>query len=102
MTVTHVVTFTWTDETTDDDVADILATLQEWIGRGGVEGLVSWTAGPDLGLAETNADFGVSATFTDRAAYERYRDDPEHRRIIGELIAPRIAARSGLQFEHAG
>ena len=102
MAVTHVVTFTWTDETTEADVAGMLASLQAWIDRGeGLEGLLSWKAGPDLALAEGNADFGVSATFTDRAAYERYRDAEEHRRIIAEQIVPHVAVRSGLQFEHS-
>jgi hypothetical protein len=42
----------------------------------------------------------VSATFADQEAYERYRDHPEHRAIISEHIAPRVAVRSGLQFAH--
>ena len=101
MALTHVVAFTWTDETTDADVTGMLTSLRAWIGRGAeLEGLVSWKAGPDLALAEGNAHFGVSATFTDQAAYERYRDAPEHRRIITEQIAPHIAHRAGLQFEH--
>ena len=48
----------------------------------------------------TFADYGVSATFSDRTAYERYRDHPEHRRIVTEMVAPYLAARSGVQFEH--
>ena len=101
MAVTHVVAFTWTAGTTEADAAGMLTALRAWIDRGeGLEGLLAWQAGPDLALAEGNADFGVSATFADRAAYERYRDAPEHRRIITEQIAPHIAHRAGLQFEH--
>jgi hypothetical protein len=101
MAVTHVVTFTWTDDTTPEIVEDIRTRLQSWIDRGeGLDGLVAWQAGSDLGLAAGNAAFAVSATFADQEAYERYRDHPEHRAIISEHIAPRIATRSGVQFAH--
>jgi hypothetical protein len=101
MAVTHVVTFTWTEDTTPEAVADIHARLQAWVDRGeGLEGLESWQAGTDLGLAAGNAAYGVSATFVDQEAYERYRDHPEHRAIIDEHIKPRVAVRSGLQFVH--
>lgn len=101
MAVTHVVAFTWVEGMEEERVATITATLQAFIDRGeGLDGLAGWHAGPDLALAGNNADFGVSATFADRAAYERYRDHPEHRRIITEMIAPYVAARSAVQFEH--
>jgi hypothetical protein len=101
MPVTHVVTFTWVEGTTPETVENIRARLQEWIDRGeGLEGLVAWHGGADLGLAVGNAAFGVSATCVDQAAYERYRDNPEHRAIISEHIAPHIAARTAVQFAH--
>ena len=101
MAVTHVVSFSWVEGTTPETVQGIQGALQGWIDRKeGLDGLVSWIGGPDLGLAEGNAHFAVSATFTDQTAYERYRDHPEHRRIITEQIAPLIASRSAVQFSH--
>ena len=101
MAVTHVVTFTWADGTTPETVEDIRTRLQGWVDRGeGLEGLVTWYAGSDLGLVAGNAAFAVSATFADQEAYERYRDHPEHRAIIAEHISPRVAARSAVQFAH--
>jgi hypothetical protein len=101
MAVTHVVTFSWVEGTSAATVEGILANLQEWIDRKeGLEGLTSWQAGPDLGVNEGNASFAVSASFTDRDAYLRYRDHPEHKKIIAEQIAPLIATRSAVQFEH--
>ena len=101
MAVTHVVVFTWTEDTDPDTVSAIQASLQDLVDRGeGLDGLVSWRAGRDLGLVEGNADWAVVATFTDVAAYERYRDHPEHRRIVTESIRPHLAQRAGLQFEH--
>jgi Stress responsive A/B Barrel Domain len=102
MAVTHVVTFTWIDGTTPETVENIRARLQEWIDRGeDLEGLVAWHGGADLGLAAGNAAFGVAATCADQAAYERYRDNPEHRAIISEHIAPHVASRSAVQFAHS-
>ncbi|NMO92940.1 Dabb family protein [Actinomycetospora sp. TBRC 11914] len=100
MAVTHVVTFSWVEGTAPETVEDIRTRLQTWIDKGELEGLVAWQAGTDLGLADGNAAFAVSATFTDQDAYERYRDDPEHRSIIAEHIAPRIATRTAVQFAH--
>jgi hypothetical protein len=101
MAVTHVVTFSWVEGTSAETVGSILANLQEWIDRKeGLEGLTAWQAGPDIGVNEGNASFAVSASFTDRDAYLRYRDHPEHKRIIAEQIAPLIATRSAVQFEH--
>lgn len=101
MAVTHVVSFSWVEGTTPETVQSIQDALQGWIdAEEGLDGLVSWIAGPDLGLATGNADFAVSATFADQPAYERYRDHPEHRRIITEQIAPLIASRSAVQFSH--
>ncbi len=101
MAVTHVVTFSWLEGTTSETVEDIRTRLQSWIDRGeGLEGLLGWHAGSGLGLAAGNAAFGVSATFTDQDAYERYRDHPEHRAIISEHVTPRVATRSAVQFAH--
>ena len=99
MTFTHVVTFTWTEGTDAEVVDGILSALRGFVEGASLEGLRSWDAGRDAGLAPTNADFAVAATFTDRDAYMAYRDHPEHRRILDEQIVPRVASRAAVQFE---
>ena len=42
------------------------------------------------------------AEFDDRAGWEAYRDDPEHRRIVDERITPHLRSRSATQFEGTG
>ena len=44
-------------------------------------------------------DFAVVADFDDVAGYVTYRDDPEHQRIIAELIRPHLASRVAAQYE---
>jgi heme-degrading monooxygenase HmoA len=99
MTITHVVTFGWTEDTSTENVEEIATALRGFIAGADLPGLQSWTGGRDAGFAENNADFAVVAVFDDTEAYTAYRDHPEHRRIIVEQIAPRLAARSVVQFE---
>jgi hypothetical protein len=55
--------------------------------------------GPDLGDSEGNLDFGVVADFDDVDAFHRYRDHPEHQRVLVELIRPVLASRAAVQIE---
>ena len=55
--------------------------------------------GTDLGLAEENAHFAIVADFDDFDGYTVYRDDPEHQRMIAELIRPFLASRTAAQYE---
>lgn len=98
MSITHVVTFTWTEGTDADTVTEIAAVLRAFVDAAGLTGLRSWTCGSDAGLTENNADFAVVAVFDDEDGYRAYRDHPEHRRIIAERIAPLIGSRSAVQF----
>jgi hypothetical protein len=63
-----------------------------------VPSLRSYLLGPDLGVNAGNYDFGVVAAFDDMDGYLAYRDNPEHRAIIDEWIAPIIASRVAVQM----
>jgi hypothetical protein len=95
--IRHVALLTFADGTTDaqvQSIAEALSTLPALIPQ-----LVSYAIGPDLGLNEANASFAVVADCRSVEDYGLYRDHPEHRRIIAELIAPALAGRTGLQYE---
>ena len=95
MSFTHVVTFKWSDGGFDSGgIATALRTLVS-----GFDGVVSYRCGPDAGLTPDAYDFAVVATFKDRQSYVAYRDDPEHRRIIDEMILPNLAVRTLVQLE---
>lgn len=62
-------------------------------------GLVSITAGRDLGLRQGNWDIAVVADLEDEASYRAYDSDPEHNRIRREIVAPLVERIERCQFE---
>lgn len=98
--IRHVSVLTFADGTTDEQVRAIeeaLTALAQQLPR-----LRAYQFGRDLALADTNASFAVVADFDTVADYAAYRDDPEHRRILAELIGPVLAARAAVQYEIDG
>ena len=93
----HVVLLRFVDDAPAGHAAAVAAELAELPEV--VPSLRGYVVGRDLGLGSDNADLAVLATFDDRAGWEAYRDDPEHRRIIDELITPHLASRAASQFE---
>lgn len=97
MAIRHVVLFNWNDLMTDEIIAEIevkLAGLPAAVGC-----ISSYTYGPDLSLAEGNADYAVVADFETVEDWEQYRDNPIHQDLIRDLIRPNIASRSAVQFK---
>lgn len=54
---------------------------------------------PGCNRRDDNFDFAVVGDFADRDAYLTYRDHPEHRRIVLDIIRPAITGRAAIQFE---
>ena len=94
--IRHVVLFTWTEETTDEQKATVVAELRKLPGQ--IPQLRSYTVGPDAGLTPGNHDFAVVADFDDEDAYLVYRDHPAHQAVIAEHIKPYLASRAAAQF----
>ena len=95
--IRHIALLTFIEGTTDAQVQaveDALLTLPARLPQ-----LHAYVIGRDLALNEANASFAVAADFASADDYIAYRDDTEHRRIIAELIAPILAARTGAQYE---
>jgi hypothetical protein len=77
-----------------DAIAQALATLPSRLPN-----LRSFTFGCDAGINAGQASFAVVADFDTVDDYIAYRDDPEHRRILADLITPVLAGRTAAQFE---
>jgi hypothetical protein len=95
-----VVCLTWAPATTPADVEAVRVALAALPGR--IPEIRAYAVGPDAGAAEGNADFGIVADFDDVAGWRCYQDHPEHQRVLAELIRPRLAARTAIQFEVPG
>jgi stress responsive alpha/beta barrel protein len=95
--IRHVALFRWKPEATDEQkerVPAALATLPST-----VPSIRAFTAGADAGINQGNFDFAVTADFDDEPGYLAYRDDPGHRQIWTDVIAPVVAERASVQLQ---
>lgn len=94
--VAHLSHLRWKPDATADEIDRVGAELATLPGR--LPGLVYYAFGPDLRLRDDNADYAVLGVFADAGAYDAYATDPEHLRILREVISPILASRSAVQL----
>lgn len=94
----HVAVFRWKPGTTDEQIEAIERGLAALPAR--LPQLRGYSFGRDLGLRDGNADFSVVAEFDNEQDWQAYVVDPEHRRVIEQLIAPVTEQRSATQLRH--
>lgn len=95
MAVTHIVTFKWHDSEFDaGPIASALHALAS-----GFDGVQSYRCGPDAGLTPGAYDFAVVGTFDDHERLRAYQADPEHQRILTDMIMPNLAVRTVVQWQ---
>ena len=92
----HIVLFSWNDRVPAGHAESAKRELLAYAAT--LEGLVSYTCGPDAGLTEGAADFAVSAVFENEAAWHAYDMADEHYRIRREVFGPYVAERRVIQF----
>ncbi|MDQ1507523.1 MAG: hypothetical protein QOD57_5250 [Actinomycetota bacterium] len=93
----HVVMVRLTQEMTDAQKEGLragLGRLPEVIPE-----IRSFRFGEDAGLNEGNFDFVVTADFDDADGYLTYRDHPDHKQLVAELMGPFVTKRAAVQFE---
>jgi hypothetical protein len=95
MAFRHVVLLTLADDAPPERAGEIVAALRGLPAV--IPELHGYEVGLDAGLSEGNATIAVVADTQDRGGWETYRDHPEHRRVITELIAPVLAGRVAVQ-----
>ena len=96
---THVVTFTWNENVPAGHPESAREQLYAYART--LQGCVSYTCGPDLGLVQGNADFAVIAVFEDEASWHAYDTADEHNRIRAEVFRPYVSVRSAVQVRSA-
>lgn len=95
--IRHVAVFSWIPEATSEQrlqAATEIAALPPLM-----QGLLSYSSGSDIALADGNADFAVVADFEDVAAYVAYRDHPSHVEVAQRTIRPITGHRAAVQLE---
>jgi hypothetical protein len=93
----HVVLFTWTEDTSAERRAEILAALRRLPDE--VGGMTAFAVGDDAALAEGNAHTALVADFPDADAFRRYATDPRHLEVVAEYVKPALAGRTAAQYQ---
>lgn len=93
----HVVTLTFRDDTSSEQVASIVSALRAL--PESIPELKSYVVGTDIGASEGNASLAIVADFDSWSGYEAYRDHPEHVAVATDLILPVLAGRGAVQHE---
>lgn len=95
--VRHVVTLTFRDSTTSEELDAIVSAL-----RGlpdAIPELKGYVVGVDLGKSEGNSSLAIVADFDSWTDFQAYRDHPEHVAVATDLILPVLTGRGAVQHE---
>jgi len=98
--ILHLVTFRWKETVTPESVVRLCYELATF--RRQMDCIVDYRFGPDLGLRQGNADFGVAALLESPAAIGEYLDHPSHKELFNRVIAPMCESRTAVQIEVTG
>jgi len=93
----HVVLFTFTPETTQEQQQELARELRTL--PGAIEQIKAYHVGLDAGLNPGSYQFSVVAHFDSVDDYLVYRDPPVHRAIIEKSVQPIVAGRAAVQYE---
>ena len=94
--VRHVVIFKWIDAVTGEQVEGFKHALDEVAAQ--LRDLTVIQHGPDLQFRGGNGDYGLVATFSDRAAWDTYQAHPVHKAFVRDFVTPIQASRLTIQF----
>jgi hypothetical protein len=97
--ILHLVTFRWKEGISREDVVHLSEELAVF--RQKVDCLVGYHFGPDLGLRQGNADFGIAAFVASPEALMEYLEHPAHHELVGQVLGPMTGSRQAVQIEVA-
>ena len=97
--ILHLAIFRWKEGISPEDVARLCEELAAF--RQKVDCLVDYHFGPDLGLREGNADFGIAALLASPEDLGAYLEHPAHHELVDKVLGPMIASRQAVQIEVA-
>ena len=92
----HVNILTWKDGAEQAAVDALVEHLSGYAAA--IPEIRGLSFGPDLGLAERNADFAIIVDLDDVEAFRRYLAHPAHGRMVEEFLKPILESRHAVQF----
>lgn len=95
--VRHVVTLTFRDDTTAEQIDAISSALRALPDV--IPELKRYVVGVDLGRSEGNATLAIVADFDSWEGYEAYRDHPDHVAVATDMVLPVLSGRGAVQHE---
>jgi Stress responsive A/B Barrel Domain len=102
MSIQHAVLFRFVEDVDDERVAALAAGLDTMPVATGAVAPDRYRHGRTLKLHPESWDYAVVAEFDSVEAYATYRDHPEHRALVRDLLRPIITERAAMQFELPG
>ena len=100
LVIRHVAVFRWKPDTAAEQIEALSAALAELPAL--IPEISAYVFGPDAGLRQGAADYGVVGDFEDAEGYLRYAQHPAHRRVIDELLNPIVETRASVQLSLDG
>lgn len=97
--ILHLALFTWRDDVTEEDVAELTAQLTAMAAE--VPSLRAYECGPNLRLRPSPADYAVAALVEDAEGLAGYLDSEPHQAVYERLLGRMIAERQAVQLEVA-
>ncbi len=98
--ILHLAVFTFTDDVTPEDVAQLTVELDAMATR--IPELRRYQCGANLRLRPSPSDYGVAALVDDEAGLSAYLDSPEHGGVYERLLGRMIADRRAVQLDVDG
>lgn len=92
----HIVLFKGKDGLTEADRDRIRTALLALPAQ--IPQIASYEVVTDVGLADTNHDMALLASFADEAAWRTYQQHPAHQAVVRDVITPVLAARAAIQY----
>ncbi|HBR99067.1 MAG TPA: stress responsive protein [Gammaproteobacteria bacterium] len=87
--ILHIVLFTFKDGYSWQSPAALTAEAKSKDHPSHIQEIIAWMTGRNISDRDIAADFAVAGVFTDQAALQRYRVDPDHH--VGATLWAKIA-----------
>lgn len=98
--ILHLALFTWREDVTDDQIAELTRRLTEM--AAGIPELRQYHCGPNLRLRPSDADYAVAAIVDDARSLSAYLDSDAHSAVYDDLLGDMIERRQAAQLDLGG